>query len=72
MGRERLPADVRGLMPISGRATDRLGRRRVLVWGIALFTGASPVCGLSSSQAMLVVASGARRVGSSGARSAIE
>jgi len=27
-----------GLMLLSGRAADLLGRRRVLVWSIALFT----------------------------------
>ena len=54
-----------GLMLISGRAADLLGRRRVLVWGIALFTGASLVCGLSSSQAMLVVARGVQGIGGS-------
>src|SRR5260370_39410684 len=52
-----------GLMLISGRAADLLGRRRVLVWGIALFTGASLVCGLSSSQAMLVIARGVQGIG---------
>src|SRR5438105_856767 len=54
-----------GLMLISGRAADLLGRRRVLVWGIALFTGASLVCGLSSSQAMLVTARGVQGIGGS-------
>jgi len=54
-----------GLMLISGRAADLLGRRRVLVWGIALFTGASLVCGLSSSQAMLVIARGVQGIGGS-------
>src|SRR5712691_11882416 len=44
---------------------DLLGRRLVLVWGIALFTGASLVCGLSSSQAMLVVARGVQGIGGS-------
>jgi MFS family permease len=54
-----------GLMLISGRAADLVGRRRVLVWGIALFTGASLVCGLSSSQAMLVTARGVQGIGGS-------
>ena len=54
-----------GLMLISGRAADMLGRRRVLVWGIALFTGASLVCGLSNSQAMLVIARGVQGIGGS-------
>jgi MFS family permease len=45
-------------MLLAGRAADLLGRRLVLVWGVALFTGASLVCGLSNSQAMLVVARG--------------
>src|SRR5947209_15585761 len=34
-----------GLMLLAGRAADLLGRRLVLVWGIALFTGAALVCG---------------------------
>src|ERR1700736_6149239 len=54
-----------GLMLISGRAPDLLGGRRVLVWGIALFTGASLICGLSSSQAMLVIARGVQGIGGS-------
>jgi len=54
-----------GLMLVAGRAADLLGRRLVLVWGIALFTGASLVCGLSSSQAMLVVARGVQGIGGS-------
>jgi EmrB/QacA subfamily drug resistance transporter len=54
-----------GLMLISGRAADLFGRRRVLVSGIALFTVASFVCGLSNSQAMLVIARGVQGIGGS-------
>jgi EmrB/QacA subfamily drug resistance transporter len=45
-----------GLMLLAGRAADLLGRRRVLVAGIALFSAASLACGLAGSQTMLVVA----------------
>ena len=43
-----------GLLLLSGRLGDLLGRRRVLVAGLSLFTGASVLCGLSQSQAELV------------------
>src|SRR5207237_7621396 len=46
-----------------GRAADRLGRRRLFVAGIALFSGASLICGLSQSEGMLLVARGAQGLG---------
>src|SRR6266487_141760 len=36
-----------GFLLLGGRAADRLGRRRVLMAGIALFSGASLLCGIS-------------------------
>src|SRR3954464_14858589 len=48
-----------GFLLLSGRLGDLFGRRRLFLAGIALFTCASLVCGLSTSQAMLV---GARAV----------
>ena len=52
-----------GFLLLGGRAADRLGRRRLFVTGIALFSGASLVCGLSQSAGMLVIARGAQGLG---------
>ena len=38
-----------GFLLLGGRAADLLGRRRVLMVGLALFTAASLACGLASS-----------------------
>jgi Major Facilitator Superfamily len=46
-----------------GRLADRLGRRRLFVAGIALFSGASLICGLSQSEGMLLVARGLQGLG---------
>lgn len=43
-------------MLIAGRFGDLVGRRRVFLAGVALFTLASIVCGLSGSQGMLIAA----------------
>src|SRR5213083_283514 len=48
-----------GFLLLGGRAADRLGRRRLFVAGIALFSGASLICGLAQSEGMLLVARGA-------------
>jgi MFS family permease len=45
-----------GLLIPAGRAADALGRRRVLMAGLALFTGASLACGLAGSAALLIAA----------------
>src|SRR4029453_16006541 len=47
-----------GLLLLGGRAADLLGRRRVLMVGIALFTAGSPVCGLPWSPWALLAARG--------------
>jgi EmrB/QacA subfamily drug resistance transporter len=48
-----------GFMLLGGRLGDLFGQRRLFLAGIALFTTASLLCGVSGSQAMLV---GARAV----------
>src|SRR5947208_5680376 len=53
-----------GFLLLGGRAADYLGRRRVFMVGVALFTLASLACGLSNSDGMLV---GARAVQGLGA-----
>jgi EmrB/QacA subfamily drug resistance transporter len=52
-----------GFLLLSGRAADRLGRRRLFVTGITLFSGASLLCGLAQSEAMLLVARGGQGLG---------
>jgi EmrB/QacA subfamily drug resistance transporter len=42
-------------LPIAGRLSDQFGRRRVLVCGVAIFTAASLMCGLSTSIYELIV-----------------
>src|SRR4051812_18155437 len=41
---------------LGGRLGDLIGRRRMFLTGIAIFTGASMLCGFASSEAMLIVA----------------
>src|SRR5256886_14463877 len=43
-----------GLLLLGGRLGDLYGPRRLFLFGIGLFTVASLVCGLSTSQGMLV------------------
>jgi EmrB/QacA subfamily drug resistance transporter len=52
-----------GFLLLTGRAADLLGRRVVLMSGLALFTLASLACGLAGSQTMLVVARAVQGVG---------
>src|SRR5437899_1653684 len=52
-----------GFLLLGGRAADRLGRRRLFVAGIIVFSGASLVCGLSQSEGMLLVARGLQGLG---------
>jgi EmrB/QacA subfamily drug resistance transporter len=46
-----------GLLLLGGRAADLLGRRRVFMAGVLLFTAASLMCGLAWSPAALLAAS---------------
>ena len=45
-----------GLLLLAGRLGDLLGRRRVFLGGLAVFTAASVACGAAQNPAMLVVA----------------
>src|SRR5213593_4372239 len=53
-----------GFLLLGGRAADLLGRRRVFMVGVALFTIASFLCGLAWSEGVLI---GARAVQGLGA-----
>lgn len=52
-----------GLLLLGGRAGDLLGRRRMLLLGLALFAGASLTAGLSGSFAQLVASRAVQGVG---------
>jgi len=52
-----------GFLLLGGRAADLLGRRRVFLVGVVLFTGASLVCGLSNSEGLLIVMRGVQGAG---------
>ena len=45
-----------GLLLLAGRLGDLLGRRRIFLIGLAVFTTASAACGLAVNQQMLVIA----------------
>src|SRR3989441_2077338 len=52
-----------GFLLLAGRAADLLGRRRVFMVGVTLFTAASLVCGLASSEATLIIARAVQGLG---------
>jgi EmrB/QacA subfamily drug resistance transporter len=45
-----------GLLLLAGRLGDLIGRKRIFVIGLIVFTAASLLCGLAQSQSMLIVA----------------
>jgi EmrB/QacA subfamily drug resistance transporter len=45
-----------GLLLLAGRLGDLVGRKRVFMTGLAIFTVASLICGLAQSQGMLIAA----------------
>src|SRR5438128_34620 len=52
-----------GFLLLGGRAADLLGRRRVFVVGVALFTLASLACGRAQSEGMLIAARAVQGLG---------
>jgi EmrB/QacA subfamily drug resistance transporter len=52
-----------GLLLLGGRAADLLGRRRILMAGLALFTAASLACGLATGDAFLIAGRAAQGIG---------
>jgi EmrB/QacA subfamily drug resistance transporter len=52
-----------GFLLLGGRLADHLGRRRLFIAGIALFSAASLVCGVSQSEGELLVARGLQGLG---------
>ena len=52
-----------GFLLLAGRAADFLGRRRMFMIGVALFSAASLVCGLASSIGVLIAARAVQGVG---------
>src|SRR2546423_14544142 len=52
-----------GFLLLGGRMADLLGRRRIFVGGLILFTLASLVCGLASSSGVLIAARAVQGVG---------
>jgi EmrB/QacA subfamily drug resistance transporter len=51
------------LILMSGAVADRLGRKRVFVAGVIVFTGASVLCGLANSALFLIVARAIQGIG---------
>jgi EmrB/QacA subfamily drug resistance transporter len=52
-----------GLLLLAGRLGDLVGRRRIFMIGLAIFVGASLLCGLAESQGVLIAARFVQGVG---------
>jgi EmrB/QacA subfamily drug resistance transporter len=56
-----------GLLLLAGRLGDLVGRKRMFIAGLATFTAASVLCGVSASQQMLIAARFAQGIGGAAA-----
>ncbi|MGB6007744.1 MFS transporter [Castellaniella sp.] len=54
------------MLPVSGKLSERIGRRRVFLASVAIFTLASLLCGLADSIAMLIVLRALQAAGGAG------
>jgi EmrB/QacA subfamily drug resistance transporter len=52
-----------GFLLLGGRAGDLIGRKRVFLFGVIVFTVASLVCGLAQSETWLILARGVQGLG---------
>ena len=52
-----------GFLLLGGRAGDLIGRKRVFLAGLVLFTAASLLCGLANGETWLIVSRGAQGLG---------
>ena len=52
-----------GFLLLGGRAGDLIGRKRVFLAGVVLFTVASMLCGIASSQELLIIGRGIQGLG---------
>ena len=52
-----------GFLLLGGRLGDLYGQRRLFLLGVVLFTASSLLCGLASSQAMLIIARAMQGIG---------
>jgi EmrB/QacA subfamily drug resistance transporter len=52
-----------GLMLLGGRAADLLGRRRIFMTGLVIFTGASLACALATGETFLIIMRGLQGLG---------
>src|ERR1039457_6584462 len=60
-----------GFLLLAGRVGDLIGRKRVFLTGLVLFTAASVLCGLADSQGLLIAARLLQGIGGAVASSVI-